>query len=361
MKRTFILLATISLCASASVFNQLMDVIKTQPVKTQFKLWHFAMQRPYDINSEVALQKYRTFKANLKYIEDKNKSQNDYQLGLGPFTDLSWEEFEKNYLSVPKIEELKFVHKQDFDFDDVADDDDGYFPNEKFETIDWRYVHPTVKDQKSCSSCWAFATVAVLEAQLILKNSNYSLLSEQELVDCSDNLPGCKGGWYHYSFGYVQKNGLTLGTNYPYVAENRDFIRPCEADHLPRVIKGFKKLYSCAHASYAFTSPKVCTPPKIRSHMLNGPVATLIHAFREMQHYRQGQWYPDFCKFVNHAIELVYVNYDPVTQTGLSVIRNSWGPYWGVNGIGEVKIGPNQGLLGCGTLEFSFIALDLLL
>jgi C1A family cysteine protease len=58
-------------------------------------------------------------------------------------------------------------------------------------SIDWRTspaVGP-VKDQAQCGSCWAFGTVANIEAQHYLwgtngTNGSYVSLSEQELVSC---------------------------------------------------------------------------------------------------------------------------------------------------------------------------------
>ena len=50
----------------------------------------------------------------------------------------------------------------------------------------------SVKDQKSCGSCWAFAANAAVESKYkIDKNWNLNL-SEQDLIDCG---PGsCSGG-----------------------------------------------------------------------------------------------------------------------------------------------------------------------
>lgn len=44
-----------------------------------------------------------------------------------------------------------------------------------------------------CGSCWAFATIALVEAHVAMTTRKFVSLSEQELVDCAVSL-GCSGG-----------------------------------------------------------------------------------------------------------------------------------------------------------------------
>ena len=78
-----------------------------------------------------------------------------------------------------------------------------------------------VKNQSSCSSSWAFSATGALEGMLY-KNKHYvQTLSEQQLLDCSEDYGnrGCYGGLAMNAFRYVQGvGGICLETDYPYLA-----------------------------------------------------------------------------------------------------------------------------------------------
>lgn len=108
------------------------------------------------------------------------------------------------------------------DFDDNTDSDGNtVIPEET--GLDWRargFVND-VKNQGSCGSCWAFASVAQLESLYAIKhNSNIHSLSEQQLVDCAtDGNNGCNGGFMSYAFDYyTSRHAMIQDANYPYTA-----------------------------------------------------------------------------------------------------------------------------------------------
>jgi len=91
---------------------------------------------------------------------------------------------------------------------------------------DWRNQHgknwiSPVKDQGSCGSCWAFATIGTLESYINLYYNrllNYNL-SEQELVSCSTS-NGCGGGSIENALTYIEQNGIVLESCFSYSATN---------------------------------------------------------------------------------------------------------------------------------------------
>lgn len=86
--------------------------------------------------------------------------------------------------------------------------------------VDWRNKMTAVKDQGTCGSCWAFATVATIEAQYIIRQNRELNLSEQELLDCSSvgdySNHGCNGGSAPQALKYVLDHGITTESVYPY-------------------------------------------------------------------------------------------------------------------------------------------------
>lgn len=55
-----------------------------------------------------------------------------------------------------------------------------------------------------------------LEGQHYRKKHKLVSLSEQQLVDCSEENQGCKGGYMDVAFDYIMQNGIEDEPDYPY-------------------------------------------------------------------------------------------------------------------------------------------------
>lgn len=81
-----------------------------------------------------------------------------------------------------------------------------------------------VRDQGSCGSCWAFATVGVLESKLLIANNNAQDLSEQYLLSCNTDGWDCNGGWFAHDYHIWKippsetEAGAVLENAFPYQA-----------------------------------------------------------------------------------------------------------------------------------------------
>ena len=120
-----------------------------------------------------------------------------WRMDVGPFTDLTAEEFAAGWLSssVPTG-----VPQRQLRLPTVGAN----------ATIDWRTrgaVTP-VKNQEHCGACWAFGTTGSIEGAHFLKTGRLVSLSEQQLIDCSlgDGNKGCKGGDAANSYRYIIAN-----------------------------------------------------------------------------------------------------------------------------------------------------------
>merc|ERR1719510_442111 len=115
------------------------------------------------------LHRQEIFEANLIEIERLNAEQPDATFSVGPFTDLTADEFNKYHTCGGEWEATNFTKA-------VRIDDS-----------DWRQkgAVTSVKDQGRCGSCWAFSATAAIESYAKL-NGGYSLekLSAQQVNSC---------------------------------------------------------------------------------------------------------------------------------------------------------------------------------
>lgn len=351
--KVFVLALLVSLTLSNQIHplhDEVMQFISTQPTKTQFKLWHYVFNKPYDLNSEEGLSKYKTFKKNLQYIKSENEKNQGFTLGLGPFTDLSFEEFSKTYLTL-KPESLVFSEEEKRElgwFDDMVDAEEGLNESKPQATLrkkgenndhvskDWTYLYPTVKNQNPCGSCWAFGAIGALEGQTY-QMGHKIVLSEQQLIDCSVLNSGCDGGTGNNAVKYIREYGVMQEKDYPYTGRDEQ----CK----------YKENKVKVKSSYRICSPDgwLCDDERLIEHLKNGPYASSLLAGQAMQHYKQGDIAPELCDTINHAVVVVQIDF----RTKRIKIRNSWGAWWGEKGYGYINANQHRGLRGCGLLEYS--------
>jgi hypothetical protein len=196
--------------------------------------------------------------------------------------------------------------------------------------LDWRnhngmdFTTP-VKDQGTCGSCWAFGTLATLEA-VINVNANSENpeidLAEQELLSCS---PGsCNGYKIDSTCMYVRDYGVSEEACFPYTADDNI---PCsercdEAPFTNRKIESFDWCYNSIDG--------------LKEHLQYGPIGVRF------------QVYEDFYSYTGGIYEYVWGTFQGwhiVGMIGWSdsdscwLVKNSWGENWGEEGYFRIAYG----------------------
>lgn len=330
------------------------ELLRGLPLKSQFKIWTFMFQRPYSLDSEYALQRYRIFKKNVKFINESNAKQSEYTLGLGPFTDLSFEEFKEvysnKYISQSANNEIEV---------DMQEEEEKWGKTEFLTqtNTDWSKIWPYALDQGNSMSCWAFTTTAVVEAALYRKINRLEYISPQGLIDCNaegyHNL-NCNGGRLHFSFNYIKNYGLAKYSDYPYTAvcgKCSFFTRnDCGSKNgKEKIILPYVKITSfrACDLDGSFGYPR-CDALKIKDAISAGPYGTGIQIMPEFQNYNGGVLNL-YCSKLDHAVVAV-----EVVEGNYIKFRNSWTSGWGDKGYGRIKYVKNGQYTACGLADAAY-------
>lgn len=184
--------------------------------------------------------------------------------------------------------------------------------------FDWRRWGKvtSVRDQGSCSSCWAFATASVLESSYLIRQSKDVHASEQYILDCSGQ-GDCTNGWWAFDFLRVPK-GDPAASTIPY-EQKSDEDDECAAT--PPVYSDVT--WGLVSDTISATSNQIS---QIKTALCEyGPIAAGIRATPLFQNYTGGIFDERDTGVVNHAVTIIGWS----TNKGAWLIKNSWGPCWG--------------------------------
>jgi hypothetical protein len=195
--------------------------------------------------------------------------------------------------------------------------------------VDWRQMggKTPIKDQIKCNACYAFSALAAVEAHYKLRTGYTISLSEQEVVDCSDENKGCVGGLPHLVFNYIRGNDISYTRDYPYDQSRNS---PCRVDYYNAKFQGYKV------KGYMNIQKGILNLIKALS---KGPIATVSYASVVFKQYRGGLYKGEGCSKKNkpnHSSLLV--GYNLTGKNRYLIFKNGWGSDWGDDGYYYVKI-----------------------
>lgn len=206
-------------------------------------------------------------------------------------------------------------------------------------SFDWRNQisggMPPIKNQAQCGSCWAFSTTGAFECAIKIKDGINVDLSEQWLVSCNIHAYSCSGGWWVHDMEYNTADkcggvGAVLEVNDPYKAADIACSCPYPHDY---------KLDGWSYIGGQWGYPTV-TQIK-QAIMDHGPVSVAIAVDNAFQAYSGGILSSCGAASINHAVVIVGWD-DNQGPSGVWIMRNSWGQYWGEGGYMRIPYNCDQ-------------------
>ena len=203
----------------------------------------------------------------------------------------------------------------------------------------------SVKNQGSCGSCWAFATVGPLESNILIKDGIEVDLSEQWLVSCNRDGWGCGGGWFAHDYHEWKTDpcggtGAVMEADFPYAAADL----PCDCPYPHEYF-----IEDWSYVGTAYGVPSVAAMKQaIYDH---GPISVAVAVNSTFQNYQGGVFEACSASSINHGVVLVGWD-DNQGSNGIWYLRNSWGPGWGENGYMRIVYGCNYVGYGACYVEY---------
>jgi len=269
----------------------------------------------YTYTGEEYALRLGVYLTNVRYINDFNKVDRGFRLTANKFA--SWTPAERRSLLSRPLNRGKIpssvLTKPVKPLKDIP---------ESFDYRDQGIVNP-IKDGLGCGAGWAFADVCAVEtAWALFHNNQLYDLSEQCLIDCSDNCEGCDGGqpdWGLYGLISDLDGKIMLTSDYPFVHETSQ----CKFDESKAVTETYRAIYT-----------PTGKPDDMATLLIQyGPIAAGFDASHDsFTYYDSGIYHEKDCNpwGIDHALAIV--GYGVQDGTDYWICRNCWAEDWGMKG-----------------------------
>eukprot|EP00742_Colponemidia_sp_Colp-10_P007781 GILJ01008390.1.p1 GENE.GILJ01008390.1~~GILJ01008390.1.p1 ORF type:complete len:683 (+),score=80.19 GILJ01008390.1:295-2049(+) len=231
--------------------------------------------------------------------------------------------------------------------------------------FDWRNVNGTdydspVREQGTCGSCYAMATLAMIESRIKIKTRNLfqPLLSVQDVVSCSFYSQGCEGGFPYLVGKYGEDFGFTV----------EDCMRYAGIDGLCPLHTSTCSARRVKVTNYRYIGGyygNCSEEAMMRELHQNGPIVGSFYSEGELSFYIGGVYHRVMMQELqpakkdgaweqtNHSVLIVGWGYDADKRWPYWIIKNTWGGHWGEHGYLRMRRGDNE----CG-IESMAVAMD---
>merc|ERR1712061_424511 len=197
----------------------------------------------------------------------------------------------------------------------------------------------SVKDQGTCGSCVAFASMAAIET-CMKKASGGKLadFSEQQIIDCGygkNGARGCNGAHTSAYVKYVADTSLALTheSTYPYLNKAPKLTCP--------TVKAYNTGAKVVKSYFTYSGDETKLKALVAEH---GAVVTAVAAAGPFSNYAGGVFSGCTSNKQDHAVTVV--GYGTANGVDYWLIKNSWGASWGEKGFIRLKRG--VGMCGIG-------------
>ena len=243
---------------------------------------------------------------NTEYIKNHNNKNLSYNLSENQFVNRVYNDEFYMDMKEYKIPEINNLY------------DDSDIIYEK--SVDWRkkIKYQVLKIKVNVVDVGYFSSIGAVESAWAIKHNILYDLSEQQLIDCSNENHGCEGGSMDLAFEYMKNNSICNNISYPYTASDNMCQKDCNGlfeikDYVDINRNNIKSLMKAVSKT---------------------PVSVAIQANkRSFQLYQSGIYSDPDCGYnLDHGVLLVGYGYDKLYDLDYWIIKNSWGKSWGENG-----------------------------
>lgn len=305
--RTLALLAAPALAAPPATGSPIHDLEK------EFEKFMSDFGKAYH-GVEKELRK-AVFISNFQFVHAENAKGHAYTLGINKFADMTSDEFAMTRMGfrAPRkpwggLSSMGKHVRRNLTLPD---------------SVDWREQGAVtdVKNQGQCGSCWSFSTTGSLEGAWQIASGTLASLSEQQFVDCAASFGnnGCHGGLMDNAFKYAEQTAICTEDSYPYQAA----VGTCQESKCTEAIS--------QGAVQGFKDVTADDEDALLDAVAQQPVSIAIEADkRAFQLYKSGVLSSDCGDSLDHGV--LVVGYGEQDGQKYWIVKNSWGPSWGLDG-----------------------------